>query len=192
MRTNNCSRGDAVDGIVHLRSSYGGQPALRANDQRSVSDSDRGDRRRHHGQVRRVRVDSRRRRRGGAHDAAGRRARHAPPVRQRHARPALQRQLRRQDRDAVSRYQRAGVGRRAFSRRATSAASRASRSIRSSTSAARAGSASSTPYTDTTQHDAGGRLQARRRQPHARHGPARMDGEESRRRDLRWRTRRAN
>ena len=38
------------------------------------------------------------------------------------------------------------------------------------------------------QHDSGGRLQARRRQPHARHGAARVDGEESRRRDLRRRT----
>ena len=38
------------------------------------------------------------------------------------------------------------------------------------------------------QHDAGARLQARRRHENARHGSARMDRQESGRRDIRWRT----
>ena len=35
-------------------------------------------------------------------------------------------------------------------------------------------------WTDTHEHHADARLRAGRRQPHARHGPARMDGQESR------------
>ena len=117
----------------------------------SVPDADRGHRRRHQRELRRVRDHPRcRRRRSAAHDAPGRRARHAPDVRQHDARQPLQRQLRRQDRDARISTSTRRTGTSACSRRATSAASRASRSIRSSTSAARRGYGKFYTYTDTT------------------------------------------
>ena len=108
----------------------------------------------------------------------GRRAGHAPALRQRHARHPLQRQLRRPDRRHYLDLRDPQLGSRASSRRATNAAFRASRSIPTSTAAARPDSASSTPTPTPAIRPLPGGLHSRRRQQHARHGPARMDRED--------------
>ena len=112
-------------------------------------------------------------------DALRRRAGHQAPVRQRHDRGALQHQLRRQDRDAVSRHQRREVGQSASSRKAAERGFQSFAFHPQFSQAGTPGYGKFYTYVDTSNMTPTAGLHAARQRPHARHGPAGVDGQGS-------------